>query len=245
MLNKNVLLKVSKESIQLDNKFNDKFFNKHIFKDISEINIKNKNIYIVIEGEEVHIKLLKIPKIPKWDLNYLIKNELIFLYGKKANNIFYTYTIWNEDKEIREVLVFCINSNKLNSIENIIKNNKLKSVKLIQFTIINYLKSKVSHKDYILIFKDEDKIYFLGISNEKLISNRIIENNIEDEFLIDIFNYTIAKMKTFKIIANNVYGINFSKKDVIKYIQHNSYNYVDLQNISKNKIIEYFSIKGK
>ncbi|MCD3256223.1 hypothetical protein G8T60_05665, partial [Clostridium botulinum C] len=57
MLNKNVLLKVSKESIQLDNKFNDKFFNKHIFKDISEINIKNKNIYIVIEGEEVHIKL--------------------------------------------------------------------------------------------------------------------------------------------------------------------------------------------
>ncbi|MCD3299227.1 hypothetical protein, partial [Clostridium botulinum] len=197
MLNKNVLLKVSKESIKLDNKFNNRFFSKDIFKDISKIKIKNKNIYVVIEGEEVNIKLLKVPKVTKWNLNYLIKNELIFLYGKKADNIFYTYTIWDEDEEEREVLVFCVNSNKLNSIENVIKNNKLKSVKLIQFTIINYLKNKVDDKDYILIFKDEDKIYFLGISNEKLIANRIIEHNIGDEFLIDIFNYTIAKMKTF------------------------------------------------
>ncbi|WP_231272407.1 hypothetical protein [Clostridium botulinum] len=175
MLNKNVLLKVSKESIKLDNKFNNRFFSKDIFKDISKIKIKNKNIYVVIEGEEVNIKLLKVPKVTKWNLNYLIKNELIFLYGKKADNIFYTYTIWDEDEEEREVLVFCVNSNKLNSIENVIKNNKLKSVKLIQFTIINYLKNKVDDKDYILIFKDEDKIYFLGISNEKLIANRIIE----------------------------------------------------------------------
>ncbi|MCD3353120.1 hypothetical protein G8V09_04380, partial [Clostridium botulinum D/C] len=232
MLNKNVLLKVSKESIKLDNKFNNRFFSKDIFKDISKIKIKNKNIYVVIEGEEVNIKLLKVPKVTKWNLNYLIKNELIFLYGKKADNIFYTYTIWDEDEEEREVLVFCVNSNKLNSIENVIKNNKLKSVKLIQFTIINYLKNKVDDKDYILIFKDEDKIYFLGISNEKLIANRIIENNIGDEFLIDIFNYTIAKMKTFNIKANNVYGINFNKTDVIKYIEHNAYKYINLQNIS-------------
>ncbi|KEI07112.1 hypothetical protein IRP63_07460 [Clostridium botulinum] len=245
MLNKNVLLKVSKESIKLDNKFNNRFFSKDIFKDISKIKIKNKNIYVVIEGEEVNIKLLKVPKVTKWNLNYLIKNELIFLYGKKADNIFYTYTIWDEDEEEREVLVFCVNSNKLNSIENVIKNNKLKSVKLIQFTIINYLKNKVDDKDYILIFKDEDKIYFLGISNEKLIANRIIENNIGDEFLIDIFNYTIAKMKTFNIKANNVYGINFNKTDVIKYIEHNAYKYINLQNISKNKIIECFSIKRK
>ncbi|AEB75922.1 hypothetical protein [Clostridium botulinum] len=245
MLNKNILLKVSKESIQLDNKFNSRFFSKDIFKDISKLKIKNKNIYVVIEGEEVHIKLLKVPKVTKWNLNYLIKNELIFLYGKKADNIFYTYTIWAEDEEEREVLVFCVISNKLNSIENVIKNNKLKSVKLIQFTIINYLKNKVNDKDYIVIFKDEDKIYFLGISNEKLIANRIIENNIEDEFLIDIFNYTISKMKTFNITANNVYGINFNKTDVIKYIEHNSYKYVNLQNISKNKIIECFSIKRK
>ncbi|KEH97231.1 hypothetical protein [Clostridium botulinum] len=245
MLNKNILLKVSKESIQLDNKFNSRFFSKDIFKDISKLKIKNKNIYVVIEGEEVHIKLLKVPKVTKWNLNYLIKNELIFLYGKKADNIFYTYTIWAEDEEEREVLVFCVISNKLNSIENVIKNNKLKSVKLIQFTIINYLKNKVNDKDYIVIFKDEDKIYFLGISNEKLIANRIIENNIEDEFLIDIFNYTISKMKTFNITANNVYGINFNKTDVIKYIEYNSYKYVNLQNISKNKIIECFSIKRK
>ncbi|WP_231272406.1 hypothetical protein [Clostridium botulinum] len=52
-------------------------------------------------------------------------------------------------------------------------------------------------------------------------------------------------MKTFNIKANNVYGINFNKTDVIKYIEHNAYKYINLQNISKNKIIECFSIKRK
>lgn len=246
MFNKNVFLKVSEEGIEMNNKH---LTHKNInpFKDITGIKIKNKNVYIIVEGEEVHIKLLKLPKVSRWDLNSLIKNELVFLYGKKANNIFYTYTILNETREDIDVLVFCMNLKDVKDLENIINNNKIKKINIIQFNMVNYFKNHIKDKTYILIFKDKNKVYFLGVTYENLVSNRVVNLNSEncEYFLMESFNYCIDRLEKFSGGVKNIYYVNFEEEEKEIYMQNDKYKYTDLGYVDKTDIVKYFSIKRK
>ncbi|EDS77951.1 putative conserved protein [Clostridium botulinum C str. Eklund] len=246
MLNKNIFLKVSEEGIQIKNK-NLRLKHKGInpLKDIEGIKIKNKNVYIIVEGEEVHIKLLKLPKVSKWDLNSLIRNELIFLYGRKANNIFYTYTVLNETIEDIDVLVFCMNLKDVKALEKIISDNKIKKINIIQFNMLNYFKSYIKDKTYILIFKDENKIYFLGITYENLVANRIVnlESKNYEYFLMEGFNYCVNRIEKFTKGLENIYYVNFKEEEKDLYMQNHIYKYKDLGSVDKTKILQYFSIK--
>ncbi|QGU95139.1 hypothetical protein GOM49_08575 [Clostridium bovifaecis] len=132
-MRKSMVLKVSHDyvkSLEFSNKVPiDERLNYKSFVDVEKfnINLKNRKIYIIIEDEEVHIKHLKLPNIKsKWNLNSIIKNELIFLYGKKSEKIFYTYTILDQGEKELEVLVFCIYCDKLDCLEQYINNNKVK-----------------------------------------------------------------------------------------------------------------------
>lgn len=246
MLNKNVFLKVSEEGIEMNNK-NLKYKNVNLFKDITGINIKNKNVYIIVEGEEVHIKLLKLPRVSKWDLNSLIKNELVFLYGKKANNIFYTYTLLNETREDIDVLVFCMNLKDVKALEKIINNNKIKKINIIQFNMVNYFKNYIKDKTYILVFKDKKKVYFLGVTYENLISNRIVNLNNENHecFLMESFDYCVNRIEKFTSELRNIYYVNFQEEEKSIYMQNDKYKYIDLGCVDKTDIVKYFSIKRK
>ena len=246
MFNKNVFLKVSEEGIEMNNKHL-KHKNISPFKDITGINIKNKNVYIIVEGEEVHIKLLKLPTVSRWDLNSLIRNELVFLYGKKANNIFYTYTVLNETREDIDVLVFCMNLKDVKALEKIINNNRIKKINIIQFNMVNYFKNYIKDKTYILIFKDENKVYFLGVTYENLVSNRVVNLNNEncEYFLMESFNCCIDRLEKFSGGVKNIYYVNFEEEEKELYMQNDKYHYTDLGYVDKTDIVKYFSIKRK
>ena len=113
------------------------------YKDINNINdfridIKNKNLYVLVEGETVYIKMVTLPLVKKYQINDMNKNELRYYY-KNIDHIAFTYKLIKEDKLNMEILVFCLRGNNLDILENSIDNNdNLKNVKLIQICFKNY-----------------------------------------------------------------------------------------------------------
>lgn len=254
MFNKDIVLKVSKnqvEKIDLDKKKikTNLQIKYSLLKNIEEYNlkVKNKNVYIVIEDVEIYIKYFKVPKTSKWNLNSIIKNELIFLYGEKAKKIFYTYTLWKDREDELEVIVFCVNCDELDCLEGFIDNNKIRKINLIQFCFLNYFSEGIREKDYIFVFKYNEMTYLLGMSGGILISNKIIKNEEKNSCILkDVFKYTLDKMNSYEIKIHKVYSVNFKNQDFCNYITlDKNYSYTNLGEVSKEKIIEYFLIKRK
>lgn len=98
-----------------------------------EAHIKNKNLYILVEGETIYIKMITLPLVRKHLIVDMIKNELRYYY-KDIEHIAFTYKIIKQDKFNMEILVFCLKENNLDVLKNSINNNiSLKKVKIILF----------------------------------------------------------------------------------------------------------------
>src|SRR5690349_13161918 len=59
--------------------------------DIAGVNvdIRRKKIYVIVEGEEVYIKLITIPRVNYSKIEDLIRGELLY-YFKEIENILFT-----------------------------------------------------------------------------------------------------------------------------------------------------------
>ncbi|MEK6264636.1 MAG: hypothetical protein N2B06_07710 [Clostridium sp.] len=64
-----------------------------------EAHIKNKNLYILVEGETVYIKMITLPLVRKHLITDMIKNELRYYY-KDIEHIAFTYKIIKQDSLI-------------------------------------------------------------------------------------------------------------------------------------------------
>ena len=71
-----------------------------------EMDIRNKNLYVLVEGETIYIKMITLPLVKKYLINDLIKNELRYYY-KDIDHIAFTYKLIKKDKFNMEILVFC------------------------------------------------------------------------------------------------------------------------------------------
>lgn len=252
-MNKDILIKVSNGDINsfkifkkksiITKKSHDKLF---IDTERINVNLKNRNVYILIEDEEVYIKYLKLPNTKKkQNLNNIIKNELVLLYGNKSEKIFYTYTILDKkDKEL-DVLVFCIYSEKLKCLEQYLNNNNIKKINLIQLCFLNYFEGIINEKDYILLFVFNNTMYLLGSVNGKMAGNKIIcKENCSYKMLIDGLRYISDKLESYNAYPNNIYGVNINDESLMKYLKGiEKYNFVDMGNVEEKDILEYFTIK--
>lgn len=152
-----------------------------------EIGIRGKNLYILVEGETVYIKMITLPLVKKHLINDLIKNELRYYY-KDIEHIAFTYKLIKKDKFSMEILVFCLKGNSLAILENCLDNNiNLKKVNLIQFSIKNYYANKISEKNYILVFYYNHNLYILISQNDVIVANAI--TNVKDLLLFKFSYY--------------------------------------------------------
>ncbi|WP_010292292.1 hypothetical protein [Clostridium senegalense] len=74
------------------------------FDKIFSINLKNKNINVLVEGEELFIKVITIPKVKKNQISYLVKNEVTLRYGDK---VMFKYSILEEKDNILKIILYC------------------------------------------------------------------------------------------------------------------------------------------
>ena len=207
-----------------------------------ENEISSENLYILLEGEEIYIKQLLLPNTNNENINSIIMNKLNYIYGKKAEDIYYTYSKWRSNIKEIQIMLYCISCDKLKITKQ--KNYKLqiKKVNLIQLNYIRYYKKSITEKDYIVILKHNSSIYILAYSDRKLLSNQIIN----EETIESSLQFLINKMRTYKCSINKIYSININQTIMQKFLQREdkpdiiNYKVINLGNITEEEIIDYY-----
>jgi hypothetical protein len=207
------------------------------------IDLKHKRVSILLEGEEINIKLMTLPKVKKEALYDLIKNEL-FYYFKDLDSIVFNYNILREHKSKFEILVFCINERKINFIEKRLNSSiKVQGVYLIQFSFLNYFKLKIKEKNYGFVFVYRENLYFLYcIENKVLHSNvyKIVADSIEPKNLL--YNF----MQNCKILYDKeVTKVYFANCDSIQLFNDifDKTTYENLGDIEETGLINSVALK--
>ncbi len=201
--------------------------------------LNKKNIYILIYDQEVYIKKFDLPKAKGEKLYSLVKNELGFSIGS-INNILFDYKIIKKKKNHVEVLVFYINSHKIEYLNQNIINSNIRRVSLIQFVIYNYYKNIIEDDNFILIFSHLQCLYILAVSKGNLVANMIIKDfkdeseNITSSLEIFFNNYHEQTANIKKIYISNHYD---TERNLSEFIEC-SITY--LVNYDMNKVLNKF-----
>ncbi|WP_404660471.1 hypothetical protein [Haloimpatiens myeolchijeotgali] len=229
---KNTILEINDRNLSIIN--NQKLKN---LKDVN-VDLKNRNLYLVVEGERVYIKLLTIPKVKKNKIYTIVKNELRF-YFKNIEDLIFDYVISKELNTSYEIIVFCINSKTLNPFKNYINSNtKIKGVNLIQFVFLNYFKKYIKEVNYIMIFYYNSNLYIIDILKKYMLYNTIMKdfNGNEEEFFNE-FNYILKSHINFNQVLENIYLVNFQFENIKSKISK-KYNCKELKYDGK-EILSY------
>ncbi len=201
-----------------------------------KIDFNNKNIFIIIQGEEIYVKFIEVPKVSKRKLYFLIKDELKYRF-KNIDNIMFTYDIFKDNGKSLELIVFCLNWNKDQVIEQCAKRGaNIKGIYPIQFCALNSCKKNIKEHQYIFIFLDENKLYFLACVNEKVMANSVIENFSKEKFIEEVDKF-INKCETFSIEKKfkNIFFLNVPYEDLIINLSK-KYNCNSFGTISKDEL---------
>ncbi|MGH4138013.1 hypothetical protein [Clostridium sp.] len=261
--NNKILIAGFSKNIILNKAFNIAFQNSYI-KDIANIkdfqlHIKNKNLYVLVEGETVYIKMMTLPTVKKHQINDMIKNELRYYY-KDIDHIAFTYKLKSKDKFNMEILVFCLQGNSLDILKNCIDNNiNLKKINLIQFCFKNYYSDKIHESDYILVFYYDCNLYSLICCDNEIVANNIISVNelaiIKFSYVMNEFleQYNDYALRCKKIYYANIKELNVKELDSIALdneaigIEELTYlklPKVILDNLKQEELVKYMIKKG-
>jgi hypothetical protein len=203
------------------------------------VDIKNRKLKIVLEGELVNIKLISLPAVSSKNLRTLIKDELLYYYNI-SDNVAFNYVILNKDKTSIDTAVFIVDSSKISYINEGASNNvKIQGVYLIQLCFLNYFKKNFKDKNYIFSFIYHHNLYLLYC-----IDNVIRHNYIYKDFqTIDSLETILLSFIESSNICdeaeiNVIYFANFSTKESIPN-NIEKYSCVDLGNIDDKNFLNF------
>jgi hypothetical protein len=191
------------------------------FQDI-KVNLKNKNLSIIVNGEEIYVKLMTLPKVGKEKMYFIVKNELQYRF-KNIDNIIFTYEIFNHIGKNVEVIVFCMNWNRTDFIDKCLsKGAKIKGICPIQFKVLNYYRKRIKEKEYIILFQYDRDVYLLACVEGKIIANSVINNFHEQNFLEEFekFQFKYSIMEVTQSLGK-IFLLNFPYDHLIKILSDN------------------------
>lgn len=246
--NKDILIELKENCIE-KSRFNKKGIadeiEKYGYDALKEVNIgvNGKKLFIIIEDEEIFIKLITIPKSSKESINKIIKNEIIY-YFNDNKNIIYTYSVFKESKDTTEVIVFCINSEKINLLEKHIYKGRLKKISLIQFCFLNYLDYLISSKNFTFIFCYNNRLYLLGCFENQILINSVINMDLNQE---ELFNTICVFVNNcihvyHDVEIDTIYFANYYNAILEKKLA-GYYKCVFLGNVDNSEILNYYTAK--
>lgn len=210
-----------------------------------QVDIKRRKIYVIVEGEEVYIKKFMLPNVKSSLLKNMIKDELGESFISLTNIVF-SYKVIRKLKNSIEVIVFCLNSDKIDRLKNIIQNNnKLASINLIQFYFLNYYKNKIIVSEYIFILQCDKLLYLIACKNNIILANAVIKNLEKEDIFKDInefINNSLNLSIPNKFVK--VYFSNIDNKEIIKKAEP-FYDCVDFGYVNKELVFIHYANKNK
>lgn len=209
------------------------------FKKLDTEKLFSKNVYILIENEEIYTKLVTVPKVSKRYLYTIIENEILYYFN--SSDLVYNYSVISSDINSIKIIVACLNITSLNILKKQLFRSNIKSLCLVQNCFMNYYRKHIKDYSYILIFCYNKSLYFLGCIDNIIILNRIIKN-------IDSNSINKDTIKEFLINCRDIYkeykfdSIYYSNISDHKFLTNDDLNtrFIDLGMLSGEIIINYF-----
>ena len=206
----------------------------HEEKQLTFIDFKNRKINIVIEGEELFIKNIKIPKVRKKYLSSIIKNEVFLRYGE---NILFTYSIYEEKEKEYLIKLYCFQKCRCKFLQDEkLRESSIVNIDFMQNYVKDFYSKTIKEDKYILIFNYGKYIYLLKVKKNILVFNKIV----------NIFksNYDYCKKEIESFIKYNenykfIYKVNMNDYEDILDIP----NIKSLSNFNVEELLKIFFIK--
>lgn len=208
------------------------------------VNIHRKKVYAIVEGEEVYIKLVTIPRVNYNKIEDLIRCELLY-YFKDIGSILYTYSILKESDVSFEIIVFCLNADKIDVLKKSLSDfTKVKGIYLIQFCVLNFIKKVVNEDDFNLAFYSKRSLYLLEVRSNVLKKNKVSKKvNTSKEFKIEIDSFINPRLSSY-CSTMNTYFVNIEDKAWLNEFSQDK-SFIDLGSFSEKDIIESFTINNR
>lgn len=204
----------------------------------SQFYVSNRKAYIVLEGEQINIKKMTLPKVKNKDLYKLIIEDLASYYNY-IDKIYFNFSIIKDNGNSLDIIVFYSNEGKIKKIEKyILCNSHIEGIYLIQFCFLQYFSAAIKKNDFVFVFMYKSKLYFLYCINKKMLYNSIVAC---DEDITKINEFIFGFIESCRINhgaeIQNIYIANIAKKKCMDsslelyYVEH--LGYVDEKNLIK------------
>lgn len=195
------------------------------FDKIFSINLKNKNINVLVEGEELFIKVITIPKVKKNQIPSLVKNEVTLRYGDK---VMFKYSILEEKDNMLKIILYCFHEKKYTLLnDKRIGYSKNLKVEFLQNYVLKYYSKYLQEEKYKMIFQYKNFIYFIKVNKGNLLFNRVIKitntekiNKLLDEFINDtktIYHFNSNNIEKLTKRKNVVELLPLTVDQVLKF----------------------------
>ncbi|AAO36142.1 hypothetical protein K144313037_14090 [Clostridium tetani] len=202
------------------------------------VDLKNKNIHFLIKGKKVFIKMITVPKVHKKHLKDIIKGELDF-YFENIENLVYCYSVFKEEKDTLEIVVFCSNLKELDMFNNLKEKNNIEGIWFLQFCFLEYFYESIKEENFILASIYEKDLYLLACKNKKLVHNHVVnnyENNFKEELNKFLYKCKELEKEEYKVL----YLINFEDMEFVKEMEKR-YKIIKLGPLGRHELIKKFS----
>lgn len=240
ILRKPTIMRMNDKYISYLNKYNiDSVYSIENRMDRAKVitDLRNRRLYVIIDGHEVYIKHLTLPYVNKEETERLIYNELKN-YINDISNVIFSFDVYNTHEKFQEVLVYCLNWANLDFLKHYVNNNnKIAGVFMIQFCYLKYYKDSIKSDKFMLVFHYNESMYLLVCSNGNMISNKVfkLKGDTSDD------NNMVRSMNELynEYFASDKIDIYFANIEATKNIKLNStrYNILQLHQVSNDKII--------
>ncbi len=171
-----------------------------------------KKIIFILEDEEVVIRNLNLPKMPKKEignvLNYKLKSE----FGDSLKRIEFSYKIINEDEKNINIAMYCINRSSMDRIANNSKIRKIKAVHIIQEYFADMVMSLIKD-DVFSVFYYHKNYYFYDQYDKGILikENAIRKDDILECGLASFVEGCNQNDKMFDLYTVNIEENNLEK----------------------------------
>lgn len=217
-----------------------KYFNESFVDREFLAKIKNRKLIVIIEGEEIYINIITIPKVKNFKVYDLIKNELICKFNS-IDNIIFDYKIIQENEISLEIIVYCVNIDNFHVLNDESDNRvTFSKVNLVQNYILSYLKKFIKEDNYFFVFKYKRNIYFLLVKEGNIIANKVIamDNNLLNHSE-ELSRFIESYKEEFSYI-NIIYTVNL----VLSNTQLEKFIVIKLKDIITKDLFNHIILKG-
>ena len=186
--------------------------NKNSRIEIKEI-LRKSNLNVIIEGEEIFLHRMLVPKMNKGRMNLFVKNKVIEIFHH-IENIIFDYEVINVRRKEIEIIIYCINiKDSLFMKEEMFSGSTIKSVIPIQQLYINKYKKKIKNREFTMIIYRNKYVYIVEMKNNTLVRNKVI-NEVKEDSNLEILEF--FKASNNEEYKKGLYIITENKGENIK-----------------------------